>query len=240
MATTFEELIVGSYQYAGNPSHSRVPLPVVAQKVQDAINWCLALLNLTDQNWIVNQTPLTIDPSSIEYTISASNFGRPILVEITGGDGVSTDLSLVRTQVPFFDLQDAALRDVPYNPNSNHLGLVFYREDGQVKVRTVPGLGEGSKELNIIYEPLAFTPTTITANPGIIEPMYGLVKTKVAISILGLAGHSTETFGQLMQTLAMDKADYESAFRQYIQIDANETAGEIRPFNSSRMGEDGY
>ena len=240
MATQFEELIAGALDYAGRPNQKVVPFDVAAQKVQDAVNHVLMLLNLSDQNWIVARTTIDADSVTDEFTISGVNYGRAIFAEITDGTGVDTTKG-IKTPVPIIDAQDSSLQQVPNQDVTPGFALVIFRgTDQTITARVVPRLLPNTTyTIQIWYEPASFSPTALSTVPGLIENTYGLVKVLAAQSILGLCGWGEERYNQIINSLIRDENRFTSILQNYLMIDSNDTPGNIVPFGSTYWG-DGY
>lgn len=240
MPTQFEELIAGALDYAGRPNKKLVPTDVAAQKVQDAVNYVLMLLNITDQNWLIDRTVIDISSAAEEYPITAPSYGRAIFAEITGGTGVTPNQG-IKTPVPIIDVQDSSLSQVPNTLTVPGFALVIFRDVyQQITARVVPPITDLTTfTIQIWYEPSVFIPTSLSQVPGMIENTYGLVKVLAAQSILGLCGYPTERYQQIMNSLLRDENRFIPLLQNYIQQDSNDTPGNIVPFGATYQG-DGY
>lgn len=178
----------------------------------------------TRNHWSVYNWTLQVSPGVEDYTVSASDFGRPFLVYSID----PTDTYHWRREIPFSLMQDADRRyQGPQQSQSAYqwsaAEVVFYRVGQQWYVRPVPIPGAAA-QYEVWYE-TNYNYASPSDTVGL-EAFHNLIRVQTALSALphvawrGCSPLENEKAWQMRTTamaasLARDEARYQKQFDNY-------------------------
>ena len=243
---TVSEIIQGIYVLLKKPKSTDLPVGDVYQLLSDKLEYYLTSLSMSDSNWILSSTTVNFNPSESEVNVVVDNFGRPILVETTGGAG---EIYLKREVdiVPFQDLNPKHVEPVlqftapaPYYKH-NASKCAFWKDSdtGNQYMRIDPP-ATSICSYKIFYEPLGITKPSIADDTQFLGNFMALLKTDVALQCLPLLADSLseKSYAAMLTRLEKERDRLEAQFMLYAANNVQESAGPITPFQYS--GWNGY
>lgn len=240
MASSISEIISGIMVLLKKPKSTDLPLGDVYQLLCDRLEYYLNTLNMSDSNWILDSTTVSLSPGDTDAPIMVSNFGRPVLV-LT--DGTSSEVFL-RREVDIVSFQDLNINNIEpvlqfsspapfYKHNAAKCAFYTDTSQGQQIIRFNPP-ATTSCTYRIYYEPLSLNRPQLSENPMFLGNFMALLKTDTALQALPLLVDtlSERGYSAMEKRLIQEVGRLESQFVLYASNNTQEQAGPITPFNT--------
>lgn len=235
---TVKEIVTAVREYCGNPGHDKLNLGTICLHLYDQIDHLLNRLNITDENWIIGRTIVSVDGGNDEYTLP-TEFGRPVFCE-TVDDGTS---DFQRREVEIVNVQDFNLYWSGYKisgvygsiAHSAEVVAVFGpNEQPGVKLIKFAPPPQQAADYRVWYDVARQTPPQLAEKPLVMEQFHNLLKIDTAISCLPHCGYGPDEFQPYMEMLQWNHERFDAIFERYIAMSHHEDTGPRRAFNSSR------
>ncbi len=223
------------------PDPDKLKQQLLVLKLREKVDHYFNRMALTDRNWFLDSVVVNTSSNQDTYTISAQNWGRPILCETQD----LTDPQHVRRSIEIIDLQDRELRyegpkqssvGAGFGTKHTATSMAFYRSpSGQQPTLLITPQPSQNADYIFWFEPNRPLPVGLTGNVTFLDNFQNLLVADLSLSCLPYCGYDsvvTVDGGQfsrkrtkadsLREGIARDYQIYATTFEEYIQQDRQE------------------
>jgi hypothetical protein len=232
MSITIKSTVQGIRSLLLYPPAGSVPNHLILDRLRDKLDYYLTALNITNENWFLQRSILTVQPNTDEFDFDVT--GKPILCVTMD----SSDPYHIEREIEIVTVQD---RDLYYmGPKQGmssgtfpHVATsisIFYDQDrGQRIAKVTPQHTQVAQYL-IWLQPETLAPPRMADNFPMLENFMNLIKTDTALSLLpAIAGEGNDTKVEAIQgQLMRDMARYDQQFQTWKMTAFAEQAGPRR------------
>lgn len=245
MADTINSIIGGVRSYLRFPPESLISDGVIVERIFDKLAYYINQLNLTAENWHLEQWLMDVDPSEEVYSVNQVDWGVPMLIETID----ESDPQHQRREIEICRMQDLdRFYDGPSTVLNSPVGypwsaqaMAFYRESGQDKVRVVP-TPSVSASYRVWYEPAGISVSALTDVVPFLSNFSNLLKVDTAIVCLPDTEMDDVKYKRVQSVLTLDLERFTQQFEMFKQNLFQEQTGKRRGWGDDydNYGEVGY
>lgn len=213
----------------GNPSHDAVNDIAVLDAIVEAQTGYRTDMTLTNQNWLVGETTLTVNPNQSTYDIPEGPEGavvKPIRVECYDpsdpeSHGPEVEMVLLHDEDQVRSWEDGWRNDRAVETNevyaeTAYTASAFVIYDQPFKCRPVPRPAQ-QRTYRIYYQRTAAVNESLTAKPELPDDYHYLIVWKAAEIVLPMCGYDDSRFTQQMTVIQSNLKLFEKRFDKFIQ-----------------------
>lgn len=239
MSISINEIVNGVRDYLLRPDYETLPKYAVLSRLHHKLDHYSSRLKITNRGWLVGRWNLNVDTERDEYTVSASNFGRPFSC-LTKDD---TDANHVEREVEIVVVQN---RDLYYQGTKQGVAsfvqphvaacVSFYRDASRGWLAKITPIHSQPATYEVWYIPDRPLPPVLADNLKLVDAFVNLYTVDVALSLLPNIiktddkGNVTNAgqISMIERRCNADKADYLQLFNTYAQSTVVEQTGPRR------------